>query len=365
MGVAQLSRSELTSAALSRLHLPEERRLDAPGVLAGLLRQAAAMRCPCTPNALVRAVSDSIKDLVDDDPQQALKDVLERIVEYGDLLEIRDQEAATSRLSVLFAAPPSFVRRQDRVFLVGIADETVEALPEGLYNSVRYRDVTRYIETAPEMRVLPVLAAAGYMELPVGIWTQAPRARSAAQVVEQYRSKLCAIPHTAGIEGLTIIADDRPVTYYKGRWTLPKRQDGDFVGRRPQRYGAPLWCLVRLSNGVPVAICDLPVENRGWRGCDEAWYLQAAIDAIQGRPQIVCIQRSGMFDGGVTLKFFSPLPRWVNRRLQCVGAPLEPINALLSFSLPMGGLEEELKLLQTQLWVRVEEEQGQRKAAQR
>jgi hypothetical protein len=286
------------------------------------------------------------------------------MVDYGDLLELEDQTGAGSRLRQLFVAPSSFVKRQDRLFLVGVADETVEGLPQAIRAAVHRRDVTRYLDTTAG-DVMQDLAVAGYTELPVSVWTQAPRVHPAHHVVEQYRSKLRRMPYAAGIDGLIILADDRAVDYYKGRWVSPKRQSGEYVARRPQTYGAPLWCFVRLSEGTVTDLCDLPVDTRGWRGCDEAWYLQAALDSLAGTPQVVRVRRHVAGDDAAALDFFSPLPRWVNRRLQYVGSPMERTNSLLSFSLPERAVEEELKLLQTQLWLRVEDEPRAKKVAQR
>ena len=76
-----------------------------------------------------------------------------------------------------------------------------------------------------------------------------------------------------------------PVRYYKGRWREPIASDGIFVARRPQAYGAPVWCAVELADGVPQAVLDLPIDSSIAPGWDDARKLQAALDAERGSPR--------------------------------------------------------------------------------
>jgi hypothetical protein len=87
------------------------------------------------------------------------------------------------------------------------------------------------------------------------------------------------------VTDLQILDPMRPVTYYLGRWNVPKNQSGTFVARRPQEFGAPIWCFVALKDGVPARLLDLPLEKMRWRGCDSAWHLQMAIDYCRRNPQ--------------------------------------------------------------------------------
>ena len=69
------------------------------------------------------------------------------------------------------------------------------------------------------------------------------------------------------------------------RWREVRADSGRFVARRDQAYGSNLWCYVELSNGEPQRLLDFPLAGSRWRGCDEAWRLQMAIDAQRGAPQ--------------------------------------------------------------------------------
>jgi hypothetical protein len=59
---------------------------------------------------------------------------------------------------------------------------------------------------------------------------------------------------TAGPAGtlaeFTLLDTERSPAYYPGRWVMPKRQSGRFVGRRPQAYGADLWCYMEVADGT-------------------------------------------------------------------------------------------------------------------
>jgi hypothetical protein len=86
------------------------------------------------------------------------------------------------------------------------------------------------------------------------------------------------------------------------------------------------------------------------RGCDEAWYLQSAIDAELGKRQEYRV-RGGSGDL-VILDFFSPLPSWARRRLDAIGNPSTAERSLFSYSLHRRELPEESRFLQEWLWMK-------------
>jgi len=119
---------------------------------------------------------------------------------------------------------------------------------------------------------------------------------------------------------------------------------------------------VNLSAGRIAGLVDLPLENRGWRGCDEAWRLQAALDALNGTPQMAEFseRKSGP---EVCLRFFSPLPRWVIRQLDVLGTPVEARGSLFSYILAAPDLAFVRDFLVQSLWMSVsaaEEQMGKR-----
>jgi hypothetical protein len=126
--------------------------------------------------------------------------------------------------------------------------------------------------------------------------------------------------------------------------------------RRPRAYGADLWCFARLTNGSITQLIDLPLLGSLVPASDEAWRLQAAIDAVAGHPQRVRV-RGGTDAETAVLDFFSPLPSWAQRSLDVVGMPLlRGRGALFSFVLPANEVEQELQFLADMLWISTDDQ---------
>jgi hypothetical protein len=162
--------------------------------------------------------------------------------------------------------------------------------------------------------------------------------------------RLAAQPSSGAIGGLQILDSAQSVTYYRGRWTTPKRHSGNFIARRPQEFGVPFWCFVTLQDGVPQRFLDFPLKKTRWRGCDEAWHVQMALDHQLGHPQ--CYRRRATIDG-TRLDFFSPLPLWAQRRLMIFGHAMPPEKCLMSYWLSFEEAKVEECFLQDRLWLSV------------
>jgi hypothetical protein len=63
---------------------------------------------------------------------------------------------------------------------------------------------------------------------------------------------------------------------------------------------------------------DMPLLETRWRGCDEAWHLQQAIDSSLGHPQLYA-RRKGTAKETVVVDLFSPVPNWARRRWDYAG----------------------------------------------
>ncbi len=73
----------------------------------------------------------------------------------------------------------------------------------------------------------------------------------------------------------------------------PARLSGRFVvARRPQAYGADLWCIVELDGGRPVRLLDVTSAGDLRRPSDIAWRIQMAQDALAGRRQVFRVARN-------------------------------------------------------------------------
>jgi hypothetical protein len=152
------------------------------------------------------------------------------------------------------------------------------------------------------------------------------------------------------VRGLSVIDPAASVNYYRARWTQYVKQEGKFVARREQLYGSDLWCYLEASAGTIIKLVDFPLSVGKFRGCDEAWHMQACLDFLNGSPQKYRL-RSGL-SGSVIIDFFSPIPAWARRRWDIVGSPSIPHNCLFSYTFRAKELEEEIKFIRDILWMR-------------
>ena len=322
--------------------------------LGGMLRRAAGIYCPCSRTTLRVALVESLAYL--DGEIEVLSDRLDLLIEElivaGDLLELSDVTTGDieARGTWVFAAPPAFiVRRSGIVFLTGIVPDQDNFLPEALSTRVIHTDITRSIVPDPDEDLTETLLSEGLNMLSETLWLKSPRSQPASQLRAKAMKKLEAQPRCGPVAGLEIIEPETKVTFYRGRWSTPKGQSGCFVARRPQEFGAPIWCFAELNEGLLVRIIDLPLGAYRWRGCDAAWHLQMAIDHELGHPQAYRLRDS--VDGNSRLDFYSPLPLWAERRLMVLGRKCAGEKSLFSYELPMAEAAQEVEFLRENLWL--------------
>jgi hypothetical protein len=321
-------------------------------LLAALVRRAAGSICPCSAAALRASVAESLQFLLEkDETRKRIDAVIESLLVGGDLLELHDVTAddGAATGTWVFAAPPGFVRRPNgTVFVVGIVPDYDVFLPQEIAERVVHEGATRVITSQNDEDLAAALREHGLQELSEDLWLKTPKAQTPEALVEAARRRLGKQPRSGDVEGLQLLDPESSVTYYRGRWTVPRRHSGMFVARRPQDYSAPIWCVTELENGTAVRFVDLPPRTSRWRGCDEAWHLQIAIDQSRGNPQRY---RRQDLDGGVRLDFFSPIPLWAERRLMLFGKVLPRERSLLSYWLPGAEADAEEQFLQERLWL--------------
>lgn len=327
--------------------------------LCASLRRAASFLCPASPRQIVDSVLDALQPLKGDLERDELADALDLLVSSGDLLELRQ---AGARTRLLFLGPPSFVEKQPGEFLLlGVRPNAGHLIDENSLDAeIAYEAHTRTLTldagSAPE-----ILAAAGLHRLTREQWTKAPRDESAAAVVEQTRDRLGATRSPGQVSGFTIIDGGASVRFYKGRWRESLASDGGvFVGRRPQAYGAPIWCAVEMEAGVPQAVLDLPIDSSVAPGWDEARRLQAALDAERGTPQVYRVRPSGQSSDACLIDFFGPLPSWAERYLDLTGLPVPKARgSLFSYRVWQAAVHDATAFLSRSLWMTaIEEEQN-------
>lgn len=351
MTVQRIERGEVATRAQGILGL------DAAGVdlfstegLCASLRRAASFLCPASPRQIVDAVLEALAPLSEGLERDTVVEALDALVMSGDLLELRQHD---SRSRLLFLGPPSFVEKHPGEYLLlGIRPRAGALLGATTMDAeVIYDAHTRSVLLDADSGSASLLAA-GLHCVTRKQWTKAPRIESPAEVIEKTRERLGAERSVGVVTGLTIIGPAGSGQFYKGRWREPAEGDyGIFTGRRPQAYGAPIWCAVELTGGVPQAVLDLPVDSSVAPSWDEARRIQAALDADRGEPQAYRV-RSGDRPGGTFLDFLAPLPSWAERYLAISGWPTDKgPKSLFTYCLPDAAIDDAQQFLSSSLWM--------------
>ena len=354
MVITELRPDEVLAACRRALHLPiaVDMFID-DGLLAALLRRSAGMRCPCSRAGLRASLVESLRGLSQDAKRLAdrIEGIIDALIVAGDLLELSDvvTDDPGAMGTWVYAAPPGFVLRPSgSIFLIGVVPDQDTFLPEALASRVTHEGFTRLIAQQPGEDLPAELREQGLQELSEHVWLKCPKTESAQEMLAALEYRLASQPPSGAIGGLQILDSAQPVIYYRGRWTAPKRQSGNFIARRPQEFGASLWCFVTLQDGSPARLLDFPLKKSRWRGCDAARHAQMALDRRLGHPQLY---RRRAANDGVRLDFFSPLPLWAERRLIIFGRPLPREKCLMSYWLPASEAKVEERFLQDRLWL--------------
>lgn len=360
MRVQAIDPGQCRVLAVQVLGLTDTADLFSTEGIAASLRRAASFLCPATPRQITDAVLDALRSLSpgNSPARSDLSELLELLVSTGDLVELQTGPEAPGRL--LYLGPPSYVEQCPGSYLLtGIRPFGAPLAGPELAGAVRHDGHTRTIEL-DEHQAARQLAALGLHKVRPDQWTRQPRQLPADDLARQFRQRLDAAGPSGEIEGLTLIDPAAKVTYYRGRWRDPAPDDtGTFVGRRPQAYGADLWCAVKMFQGRPRALVDLPADDNAAPGRDEAWRLQAALDAARGTPQEFRIRDEPGDSTGQTADFFSPLPTWAERYLELTGTAISrAAGALCSYRVPAPAVPRVTGYLTTMLWMRQQTNEG-------
>jgi len=338
---------------MSELELdPAVLDLTSQEAIAAILRRIAAFACPCSPRNLLASTVQLLQPISDSESVRDLvAETLDAVTGHGDLVESSEISGASSG-RLIYLIPPSFVEiSPNLLLLLGGGSDGVYPLPECLVPSVETVNHFRKLPMDDRHATLELLFQAGFFRIDADVWLKAPPMVSPDSQVAKYDALLEKSGPPGALEGASILDHHRPVNYYRGRWSSLKLQSGKFVGRRPQAYGADLWCYMDVVKGEVRTFFDLPTIETRWRGCDEAWHLQQALDAVFGHPQLYRIRR-GSLKGTVVVDLFSPIPNWVSRRWECTGMPAAPINCLLSYVFPEAHIDHELHFARERMWLR-------------
>lgn len=276
--------------------------------------------------------------------------MLDLLLAYGDLLEL-PMASTDGDVRRVFLGAPAFVRRSSgSCVLVGVRPEASPLLDDELSRYIHYEGHVRAVRSPDAVK--EIVSSGGLVEIGSAQWLRPPRMTAASDLLADYLMRLDAAGPSGDIADIKLIDSSSPVTYYTGRWRRPLPGDtGHFVSRRPQAFGADLWCFAAFLGGQAVRLIDLPVVPSVAPGADEAWRVQAGLDALAEHPQRFRL-RPGANPDGVVMDLFSPLPSWAQRRLDIVGTPLmRSSGALFSYGIHLGEVDEEVAFLRDMLWM--------------
>lgn len=353
MGLGLLTKTAVIEASVQSLGLDSgSLDFDAPETLAAVIRRTASFRCPIGVRSLIDATIATVGDLTTRaDLRPQLVGLLQAMIGCGDLIELMPPFDQSAGNRLIYLAPPTFVRTLNGTFvLLGVRPENAPLVDEGIRPFIQYERHTRIISGEAPASISAMLEASGLHEVEQSRWLRSPGEASAASIVAQMNQVLAATSQSGDVAGLQILDSSTPVDYYRGRWRNAAGGDtGRFVARREQAYGADLWCYVRVANGATQQLVDLPSSANFARGCDEAWRLQAAIDANEGHPERFRIARSG--ENHDVISMFAPPPSWLQRRWDGRGLPVAARGALVSYVFASTETPGEAEFLNRMLWL--------------
>lgn len=349
------SNGEVREKLVSSLGLnPVIYELGSTEVLAALVRRAAGFVCPCTYQELLRSTLEPLNALVEQEDSliEHLDAVIEQLISYGDLVEQAqaiDGDQSKSR-ALIYVTPPSFIMRSSgSAMLLGIAPERRSVLPANLEAKVEYHGHARVLLAQAEEGLEVTLAGLGLILVKPHTAFGAPPPTTPLSHLDHANQVLNMAPRVNELPSFVYLESSRDVRFYRGRWVRNGKASGRFVGRRPRAFGSDLWSYIELLDGQPQRLIDFPLPHSKGKACDEAWRLQAAIDANRGVPQVFRSRPTS--SERTSLDFFSPIPSWAQRRWDFLGAPCSCKGTLISYSFPTNEVEEEFRFARDVLWL--------------
>lgn len=354
MVIHKLDSDRLRRLMCQRLGLSDSALAQSPALLAELCRYRASFRAPCSRAALKRDVTQCIAPLVSVAASESLDDIIDALLVAGDLVEVRsDLDSREAVPILLHLGAPQFIPVTGLMcILVGIEPDGREILPRAMLEAIERRGHLRLLPTDDGSRTASELTKLGLTELAFDRWARGPQTMEAQRLIAEYNSRLTQAPKGGDMPDLTVISPRAPVGYYKGRWTTPKGITGSTIARRPQQYGAPVWCYVKLVDGHCEHVLDLGMGE--WPGCDEAWWLLAA--SRRGRRTAQQFRTYPANAREIVISVQCPLPQWVQRWFQAIGESAEgKVEGLLSYRVATEHSDEAKQRLREALWMRPQE----------
>lgn len=360
MKLTKLSAGDASALAVATLNLDADAvDLTSGEGVAASLRRAASFMCPTSPGRLVDAVLGALRPLHGDElKRNDLMNLLDQLVGSGDLLELRRERGCSTRL--LYLAPPSYIEWIPGTYLLmGVRPFGAPLIDDELAETIEHEGHTRLLRI-DSVTAETELRSRGLLPVSKERWVSRPRVESPSDLLARYRARLGVAAEAGQLDGLMLLDPTQKPRFYKGRWRAPADGDtGDFVARRPQAYGADLWCLIRFEAGAAQRLIEFPVDDPVVPGRDEAWRYQAAVDAARGTPQTFRLRPDASARDEATLDFFSPLPGFAERYVQFAGLAIgKTPGTLFSFRLPASAATDVTTFLTDMLWMINEEDRS-------
>jgi len=325
------SRDEIISRILSELGFPEPNDVTNHDLVVALLMRGLWLWTPCT---RAMATTNTLRALRVFDQRQIEREIIEfaldELISSGNIVELQSRVLYDGRLlSTLFVKPPSYITLESGALAIsGFSRGSREQLPEKLLTSGKLSNSLILISSSEAPKILDDLEASGIKKTDANLWINQPEFIEAQTRIDKISIQAAAARPVSQIEDLRLIDPVSDVTYYPGRWTNQPADDMRTVGRRPQTYGADLWCFVDYSE-KQFRFIDLPSTTELTEGRDEGWILQLAIDYINDNRQKVKVSEAN--PDILRLDFFSPIPGWVERRWALYGKKSWPHGVLFSY----------------------------------
>ena len=290
-----------------------ERADKAWTTVACVVRRIAASHAPCGRRELIFKASRALAGALPEEPSSMLHEVLDDLIAAGDLTEqVGLRQGEEDAPVLIFLAPPGFSRAPKRVYLHGAAPDDAPCIPGSVSEDMVSSGTQRFLDCDDADTTAELLAKFGLVEHAIEgrLTTSRP---GLGESVALYRACLERGQTLEPSEFMRWMGPACGLPYRK-RWGSDPESSGLQIARVPQFYGADAWLLVDhdTSRAVQLPVHGIPDE----RGCDAAWRLQLALDAIAGMPAKFSVRLEGEF-AHVRLDF--PLPQQERRRLLNLG----------------------------------------------
>lgn len=199
-------------------------------LLAQALRRAVFFMAPCQPHELCRAVvrSFSSSQLPIGNLSERVEDILERLIVFGDILEMRledDNAWSSASAFALRPAPPSFVvRNNGSIVLLGVAGDQISPLTHELDLRVKFESAIRVLRPIDDEDLPALLRELGLLRLSEHTWLRLPKQETAALHIAFWQQEVRNQARSTALENIRIIDPVSSPTFYRDRWTEPKRR---------------------------------------------------------------------------------------------------------------------------------------------